>query len=241
MHRFALLHAAGLLLLACAGLSVAAESPPLQPFQADYQVLRNGKELGHATLTLREAGNGNWEFSSQTKGTKGMASMLGLDVQEKSTFRWRDGLPEGLRYRYSQQAAIKSRERSTDFDWSTRQAVSHDGSSTSTAPLQGSAMDRNLVTLALMAKLKTGAHDLAFSVVDKDHVSTQRYASGAREALPLPAGTIEAVRVDRQRDDNKRTTTSWFAPQRNWLPVQIEQVEKNGETITMRLASAAHG
>ena len=24
---------------------------------------------------------------------------------------------------------------------------------------------------------------------------------------------------------------------RNWLPVQIEQVEKNGETITMRLAA----
>jgi hypothetical protein len=142
--------------------------------------------------------------------------------------------------------AIRSRrdqaeQRSVDFDWNARQAVSHDGGNTSTAPLQGSAMDRNLVTLALMAKLKTGAQDLAFPVVDKDHVSTQRYAAGAREALPLPAGTIEAVRVDRQRDDNKRTTTSWFAPQRNWLPVQIEQVEKNGETITMRLASAPRG
>jgi hypothetical protein len=238
MHRFLLPRPAGLLLLACAGLAGAAESPPLQPFQADYQVLRNGKELGHATLTLREAGNGSWEFSSQTKGTKGMASMLGLDVVEKSTFRWRDGLPEGLQYRYSQQAAIKSRERSTDFDWSTRQAVSHDGGNTSTASLQGTAMDRNLVTIALMAKLKTGAQDLAFPVVDKDHVSTQRYASGAHEALPLPAGTIEAVRVDRQRDDSRRTTTSWFAPQRNWLPVQIEQVEKNGETITMRLAAS---
>ena len=136
MHCFPFLRAAGLLLLACSGLAGAAESTPLQPFQADYQVLRNGKELGHATLTLRQAGNGNWEFSSQTKGTKGMASMLGLDVLEKSTFRWRDGLPEGLQYRYSQQAAIKSRERSTDFDWSTKQAVSHDGGNTSTAPLQ---------------------------------------------------------------------------------------------------------
>jgi hypothetical protein len=229
----------GLVALAFAGAACAADSAPVQPFQADYQVTRNGKELGHATLTLRDNGNGSWEFSNQTKGTKGMASMLGLDIVEKSTFRWHDGLPEGLQYRYSQQAAIKSRERSTDFDWKAKQATSRDGNNSSTAPLQGPAMDRNLVTLALMAKLKSGAADLAFAVVEKDRVSTQRYAPGARETLSLPAGTIVALRVDRQRDDDKRSTTSWFAPQRGFLPVQIEQVERNGETITMRLAAAA--
>jgi hypothetical protein len=237
MHRIVIAGVYALLALACLHPASATEPSPLQPFQADYQVLRNGKELGRATLTLREIGNGSWEFSNQTKGTKGMASLLGLDVVERSTFRWRDGLPEGMQYRYSQQAAIKSRERSTDFDWNTKQAVSRDGSNSSTAPLQGPAMDRNLVTLALMAKLKSGAASLDFPVVDKDHVSTQRYVTGAHETLSLPAGTIEAVRVDRQRDDNRRTTTSWFAPQRSWLPVQIEQIEKNGETVTMRLAA----
>ncbi len=237
MHRIVIARTLALLALACLHPAHAAEPSPLQPFQADYQVLRNGKELGQATLALREASDGAWEFSSQTKGTKGMASMLGLDVLEKSTFRWRDGLPEGLQYRYSQQAAIKSRQRSTDFDWSAKQARTRDGNSESTALLQGSAMDRNLVTLALMARLKAGASDLTFHVVDKDHVSEQHFASDAHESLSLPAGRIEAVRVDRQREDSKRSTTIWFAQQRNWLPVQIEHVEKNGETVTMRLAA----
>jgi len=238
MQRFLLPRATGLVLLAWAGLAGAVDSPPLQPFQADYQVLRNGKELGQATLGLRDAGSGAWEFSSQTRGTKGMASMLGLDVTEKSAFRWRDGLPEGLHYSYAQKAAIKSRQRSTDFDWSAKQAHTLDGNSESTAPLQGSAMDRNLVTIALMARLKAGTSDLTFHVVDKDHVSEQHYVAGAHESLSLPAGRVDAVRVDRQREDSKRTTTIWFAAQRNWLPVQIEQVEKNGETITMRLAAS---
>lgn len=238
MHHIAIAGALALLAFGCLHPAHATEPSPLQPFQADYQVLRNGKELGHATLTLREGSDGSWEFTNQTRGTKGMASLLGVDVVEKSTFRWHDGLPEGLQYRYSQQAAIKSRERSTDFDWKGKQAVSRDGSNSSTASLQGPAMDRNLITLALMARLKSGAHDLAFQVVDKDHVSTQRYSPGTHETLSLPAGSIEAVRVDRQRDDAKRTTASWFAPQRSWLPVQIEQVEKNGETITMKLAAA---
>jgi hypothetical protein len=226
-----------LVMLVCSPILVAADLTSVAPFQADYQVLRNGKELGQATLALRDAGHGTWEFSSQTRGTKGMASLLGVDVVEKSTFRWRDGIPQGLHYTYAQKAAIKSRQRSIDFDWDTQQARTHDGDRESVVPLQGSAMDRNLVTLALMARLRSHSPDLTFHVVDKDHVGEQRYVAGARESLSLPAGRIDSVRVDRQRDDSKRTTTIWFAPQRDWLPVQIEQVEKNGETITMRLAA----
>jgi len=231
----------GLLALAATAAAAAAAPAPLAPFQADYVVLRNGKELGHATLTLREAQGGTWEFSNETRGTKGMASMLGLDIVEKSTFRWRDGLPEGLQYRYEQHAAIKSRKRSADFDWNAREARNSDGKNDWVAPLERSAMDRSVVTLAIMARLKAGSHDLTFPVVDKDRVAEQRYVQGAQEALSLPAGRFDAVRIERQRDDASRTTISWFAPARGWLPVQIEQVEKNGETVTMQLASAPRG
>jgi hypothetical protein len=227
--------AASACLLFFAAATAFAADVPLQTFRADYQVLRDGKELGHATLALQPAGDGTWEFSNQTQGTKGMASMLGLDVVEKSTFRWRDGLPEGLHYSYAQQSAIKSRQRSTDFDWNSRQARSRDGKHDYIAPLQSGAMDRNLVTVALMSALKSGTRDLDFRVVDKDKLSDQHYAVSGRETLALPAGKIEAVRVDRQRENSQRATTSWFAPQRGFLPVQIEQVEKNGETITLRL------
>ncbi|HSE11597.1 MAG TPA: DUF3108 domain-containing protein [Rudaea sp.] len=238
MPSFRLVFLAGLAAAFAAAAAWADDPAPVAPFQADYEVLRNGKELGRATLTLRSAGDGTWEFNNQTKGTKGMASLLGVDVVEKSTFRWHDGQPEGLHYSYLQEAAIKSRERSTEFDWRTHEAQSRDGKNVWTAPLQNSAIDRNLVTVALMARLKSGNRDLTFHVVDKDKVAEQRYAQGPKETLSLPAGRIDAVRIERQRTDKSRTTTSWFAPQRNWLPVQIEQVEKNGETITMRLASA---
>ena len=216
--------------------ATAAEMAPVKPFQADYEVLRNGKELGHATLSLRALGNGTWEFSSHTKGTKGMASLLGVDVAEKSTFRWRDGQPEGLHYEYSQEAAIKSRQRRTDFDWQSGNAQSSDGKNAYTARLEPGAIDRNLVTIALMAALKENAHELRFRVVDKDRIAEQQYREGGRETLALPAGKLDTVRIERQRQDNKRTTISWFAPQRGWLPVQIEQVEKGGETITLRLS-----
>jgi hypothetical protein len=209
------------------------------PFNADYQVLRNGKELGHATLSLRALENDTWEFSSQTHGTSGMASLLGLDIVEKSTFRWNAGKPQGLRYSYAQQAAIKSRNTTIDFDWPAKSAVIRDNGKSIAIPLGQSAMDRHLVTLALMVDLKSGATALDYQVADKDKVADQHYVKGSHETLALADGNIDAIKVERDRgNDSKRMTTSWFAPQRGFLPVQIEQVEKkNGETITMRLTT----
>ena len=234
MHYRRAAFLAGPLVMAVAWFSAVAAPAPLQPFQAEYLVLRNGKEIGHATLALRNAGDGTWEFNERTEGTRGMASVLGLDVEEQSTFRWRGGMPEGLGYHYEQKAAFKSRRRSTEFDWQDMQAFSRDGKRSWTAPLRDGAMDRNLVTIALVVALRSGSHDLTFPVVDKDRVAEQQYVRGPGEKLSLPAGVVEAVRVDRRREDRRKTTTIWFAPSRGWLPVLIEQSNK-GATVTMRL------
>jgi hypothetical protein len=216
-----------------AAVPAAADPSPLKPFAADYVVLRDGKELGEATLSLDATGGDTWEFSSRTHGTGGMAGMLGLDVEEHSTFRWRGGAPESLAYRYSQKAAIKSRRRSIEFDWNARTAYSDDGKRHFEAPLTDGAMDRSVVTIALMAALKAHADDPSFPVVDKDRVADQRFRIEGKEALSLPSGPVNAVRVERIRDDANKATTIWFAPHLEWLPVQIEQAGKDG-VITMR-------
>lgn len=216
--------------------SAETTAAPLAPFRAEYQVLRNGKELGKATLELRALDNGTWEFVNQTKGTAGMASALGVDIVEKSIFHWRAGHPEGLSYRYAQTSTFKSRDRSVDFDWSRNSAQSRENNRTWSATLVAGAIDRNLVTLALMADVKAGTTALQYSVVDKDKLGDQRYANAGAETLSLPAGKMQAVRVERQRTDSDRRTTSWFAAERGFLPVQIEQIEKNGETLTLRLS-----
>lgn len=234
MRLFLPTRVAAFVVLAMSAAAGAAETAPLKPFSAQYEVLRNGKELGQATLALRDDGNGTWEFSSETRGTKGMASMLGVDVTEKSTFRWNGGQPESLSYRYAQHAAIKSKERGIDFDWKARQARVHDGNAETTAALHGTAMDRNVVTIALMAALKGGAQDATVPVVDKDRVAEQHYRVAGNEGMSLRSGPVDAVKVARVRDDNPRKqTTIWFAPRLSWLPVQIEQVDK-GDTVTLR-------
>ena len=219
-----------------AGAAAAAESP-VQPFHADYTVSRNGKEMGKATMDLRNTGN-DWEFLSQTHGTSGMAAMLGVDIQEKSTFAWKANKPECLTYNYSQKA-LKSRTTSITCDWNAKSANVDDNGKSANVVLASPAMDRHLVALALMADLKSGSSALDYPVIDKDQISDQHYVQAGHETISLGSTNVDAVKVARDRGaDSRRQTTYWFAPQRGWLPVQIEQVEKNGETITMRLASA---
>jgi hypothetical protein len=222
--------------LLIAGTTVAAESP-VQPFHADYTVSRNGKEMGKATLDLRNTGN-DWEFLSQTHGTSGMAAMLGVDIQEKSTFAWKANKPECLTYSYSQKA-LKERTTSITCDWNAKSASVDDNGKSANVALASPAMDRHLVALALMADLKAGSSALNYPVIDKDQIADQHYVQSGHELISIGSSNVDAIKVARDRGaDSKRQTTYWFAPQRGWLPVQIEQVEKNGETITMRLASA---
>jgi len=218
--------------------ALAASSAPIAGFSANYEVLRNGKPLGKATLDLHNAGN-DWEFVSDTQGTSGMAAMVGAEVHEKSTFTWNANKPQCLTYAYSQKA-LKSKSTSITCDWNAKTANVDDNGKPATVSLNSPAMDRHLVPLALMVDLKAGAPSLSYPVIDKSHVDDQQYVQAGHENVTLASGgTIDAIKVTRDRGaDAKRSTTYWFAPQKNWMPVQIEQVEKNGETITMRLASA---
>ncbi|MEP6484345.1 MAG: DUF3108 domain-containing protein [Rudaea sp.] len=223
--------------LLVSSFGLAAETAPLAPFHADYDVLRNGKQQGKATLDLRNAGN-DWEFVSQTHGTSGVAAMLGVEIQEKSTFTWRASGPECLTYAYSQKA-LKSRSTSITCDWNAKSASVDDNGKSANVALASPAMDRHLVALALMADLKSGKSTLNYPVIDKTQIADQNYVQAGHETVSLGSTNIDAVKVTRDRgNDSKRQTTYWFAPQRGWLPVQIEQVEKNGETITMRLATS---
>jgi hypothetical protein len=70
-----------------------------------------------------------------------------------------------------------------------------------------------------------------------------RYARGALETVQVPAGAFEARLMRREGEpgsDRKRVSRSWFAESLGWLPVQIEQTEKNGDAVTLKLVSVRH-
>src|SRR6478672_820087 len=50
----------------------------LQPMNATYSVVRDGKPIGDANYSLVANSDGTWTLRSQTRGSAGMAKLLGL-------------------------------------------------------------------------------------------------------------------------------------------------------------------
>lgn len=226
------------LMLAVPCIALADEAP-LAPFHAEYVALRNGDALGTTTLALSDNHDGTWTLRSETRGTAGLAKLAGVHIVETSRFRWKDGRPEAIDYSYKQDSAIKNRTRHASF--ANGQVQVEEGGQTFQYAIVAGLIDRHAVTLAIATDLKRSAQAFDYKVAVKDHVEDMRYERGGNETLDVPAGKFDTVlmrRVGEPGTDRKRVARSWFAEKLGWLPVEIEQSEKKGDTITLKLASA---
>ncbi|HEX7768478.1 MAG TPA: DUF3108 domain-containing protein, partial [Dokdonella sp.] len=143
-----------------------------------------------------------------------------------------------LDYDYRQEGAFRQRTRRATFDWRAGEARVSEGGEDFRYPVAAGTIDRQSVTLGLASDLLRGAQAFEYRVAVKDHVETMRYARGALETVRVPAGSYEAQLMRREGEpgsDRKRVSRSWFAASLGWLPVQIEQTEKNGDTVTLKL------
>lgn len=229
--RFALL--AFFASLSVATASAADRAAPIAPFHAEYTTARNGDVLGRTVLELVDNRDGTWTLSSDTRGTEGLAGLLGIELKETSRLRWTATGPQSIAYEY-RQGGIKQRHRTMHFDADARLVHVEDDKGKREYAWQPGTIERNLVSLALGAELASGERSMSFAVAGKRDITQQRYAVRGTESIEVPAGTWDSVRVE--RTDAGKDTTSWFAKSIGWLPVRIEQTD-DGATMTLELAS----
>jgi hypothetical protein len=224
-----------LLLLAAANVIAGTGAPGVvAPFHAEYATLRDGDALGRTTLDLADNGDGTWTLRSRTRGTEGLAGLLGIEAVEESRFRWHDGKAEGIAYDY-RQSGVGNRHRHIDFDAGAGTVRVVDGSKRREYPLVAGAIDRSAVMVAIADALARGstAAGFEYAVAGRKRIEMQRFSAAARETLEVPAGRYEALRV--ARIDGGRNTTLWFSHATRWVPVQIRQTGGDGATLTLKL------
>ena len=229
-----------LVLLVCAmhALAQASSAMPF-PYRAEYEVLSDGKPVGHATVQLRRDGIGQWMLTSHTRGERGMAAMAGLDVQESSRFAFdpASGKFRSLSYHYRQKAAFRTRERSVAFDAANRRIISQDQGREYRLDYRADALDRQTVTLAIAHALAQGEHgEFSCFVADREQVSEHRYRFAGEEPVSTPAGDFPAIKLEREREgDARRQTTIWLSARHGHAPLRVVQTERNGSRYEMRL------
>jgi hypothetical protein len=219
-----------LLPMAAAATGTAAAVPPT-PFTATYQVLRKGSPLGTGQMTLRHDADGTWTYQSKIRAESGLAALLGGNIRETSRFRWHDGHIEALSYDYHLHTSIKSRQRKVRVDWNADRVTVQTGGDTYTYKPQPGLIERHVLVLALGQALAAGKTQVALPVAVKDRVETQTFAVKGHQSVEVPAGSIQAIRVE--RTDKSKDYAAWFAPKRYGdAPVKM-----TGAHITLLLKS----
>lgn len=208
----------------------AAVAPPLPAFTARYRLLQNGSPIGSATLVLAPGSGNAWTFTTTSKGTAGIAAVLGASLREVSTFRWVDGLPQCERYDYTLDSGLKTKRRSVRCDWKSHTIDVEDKGPHRFAAQPGT-LERHTVPLALAAGLATGKSSFTLPVAVLDRVEMQHFKAQASQKISVPAGTFEAIPVARTGDGDD--FEAWFAPKKSPAPLKIDQRGRNGFSLEL--------
>lgn len=208
----------------------------ITPFKMRYRVLRDGWHLGNATFTLKPAEDGTWLFQSKASAS-GLASLfLHSTFGERSHFTLHDHQLQPLSYTYTDSGS-PSHNETINFNWTTGQALDTKGNQTKRIKLAPGILDRLTLQLALSRQLAAGLPlRPVWAAINGGKLKHYHLARKGKDVLATPAGDFDTVIVVRGVPGAKRTTTFWFAPKYEWLPVKMQQRQTGKATVTFVLS-----
>jgi hypothetical protein len=218
-----------------AGLGLALSSnailaAPPTPFTATYAVSQDGQPMGEATITLKALGNGEYEYRNQSKGTAGIAAALGASTNDVTRFRWNNNTAETESYD-SKVTAFKSKHRTMQVDWNSKQVTVDEGKGPVTYAAQPGMVDRNTLPLALGLALRNGNAGVTLPVGVRQGVEQQQFKVQGTENVKVPAGSFQAERIT--STDAGKHFDAWYVPKQFALPVKFMQSDNGGLTLEL--------
>lgn len=200
----------------------AAHAAPPGRVELDFELRRNGSAIAVVEERL-EHGDGSYELQETWRG-KGLYRLLGKATR---TSRGRVAA-EGLRpVEFTDERTGRDTARAW-FDWEAKTVTMQYKGERRVQPLPPHAQDRLSFLLAL-SFVPQGTQPIVFNIADgKGGLSHHEYQVGGQERVSTPAGDFDAVRVWRQKEDERAEI--WLATQLGGLPVRVLITERNGTT-----------
>lgn len=215
---------------ACFVAVVCAAQPP-QKLSLAYDLSYNGVVAAELTEVLEHDGK-FFSISSEGRG-KGIGALLYRGAAKRSCRG--EVTSTGLR-------PLEYRDQRGDnpvavarFDWSKKTLTQeHEGKSETTGmtlPLQDRLSFLYKFAFQRAPELKPGK-EISITLTDGRGLTRFRYTVAGSEMLKTPAGELETVHLVKQRDNqDDKGTEIWFASSRDYLPVRILVIEKDGTRL----------
>jgi hypothetical protein len=208
--------------------AAAAWCAPPGQVELAYEITRNGSTIAEVAYLLEHDGR-TYRITETSKG-RGILALRG------TTRRTSRGIvsAQGLRpVEFTDERSGRDTARA-NFDWDTKTVTLQYRGETRTEPLAAQAHDRLawLFDFAFAPRRREAVFDLYDGRGQSHHV----YTSGGAEHIKTRVGEFEALRY--VRADAGDRTEVWLAAERDFLPLRILVVEKDGtryEQLTTKI------
>ena len=236
MTRRTAIRALPLLAALLAAVPGLAAEPQLPQVDVTYDVAWKGMHLGKASITLKREGESECYRYESVTNPIGMVRMFYGRPREVSEFCVRGGRIVPRRFAFE-----SNKEDSFVLDFDMAAGTVSGGAREKAEPVPANAQDRfglqQAVRLWVLDRLQTPNPDAAtveFTMVDGKRMKPYRFAITGRENVEVPAGTFDAIVVQRVDDPNK-SSKFWLAKERDYMPVKVEQIKGGDADLRMVL------
>lgn len=195
---------------------------PPERVRITYDTSYNGLVVAQVVEVL-DHDDRTYSIVSQVKGR----GILALAPVLKRSSRGRI-TPQGLRPDEYRDQRGDSWAVTAKFDWNARSIVQDKNGNVETLAMPGTAQDPLSLAYSFAFFPPTGK-EFEFTRADGRGLSPFRFLVVGPEKLSTPAGELQTLHISKERDGPQdKTTDIWFATERNYLPVRILVVDKDG-------------
>ncbi|UAA40330.1 DUF3108 domain-containing protein [Paraneptunicella aestuarii] len=207
-----------------------AHAQLLDPYTAKYKAYRSGSEVGHAEMHLESLGDKRFKVSFTSKAS---LFFFSDKREEVSLFSNENNALIPYKYTFKLDSTFKDSALALEFNQDKKLIYM---SGNQSMEWQGE-LDNQLYMLASQKALKEGKTDFEFDVINyRGQKRHYKFKVNGEEMLDLPYGKLKTIKVETIRDNKKRQTYTWFAPELNYLLVRIQQFKDGDEQGDIQLS-----
>jgi len=207
-------------------LAPSAGASALSPYTAQYSARINGMAVT-ITNTLRTTPEGYRVSTSAT-------NLLG-EIKEHEDFHLDDDRIVVDAYRHQRSLLGSRRLEKLVMDPAHGIAHYQRNDETREIPLKPDVLGPLSYQVQLRRDLAAGHSAFDYQVLHRGRVKWYRFEAEGAEAVALPQGPVEAIRIRRVHDDNDRETIVWLAPDLDYQLVRLRLVE-DGDRYELQLS-----
>jgi hypothetical protein len=209
-------------------------------YTATYRVEYKGKEAGVSDWSVRELGDGRYEFQARIT-PKGMLKLIRpKPTIERSQFRIEGNALRPLEYWYEDGSRSGEDNWHLVFDWERHIATVTTADARRELAVPDGTLDIGTLKAAVMRDFAAKGAPGPYEIADEDSVGAYEYTDGGPATLETGVGSLETQLYVQRRAGSSRSTWLWAAPSLNFMPVRIEQ-RRGDEVQTAFLLTGVEG